>query len=221
METKAVVLLSGGLDSTVNLYSAFKEWGDVLALSFHYGQKAFPQELKAATYFCGELGIPHKLMDLREIFSWDQSSLTQLGKDVPTDSVDIESESASKESAAAVWVSNRNGVFLNIAACVAESLKASFIVPGFNKEEAATFPDNSVDFIDATNRALSFSTANRVEVRCFTQKMDKEKIVQEALKLEIPLAKIWPCYHAGESRCGRCESCQRFERALKKVGVSL
>lgn len=216
MNVNAVILLSGGLDSTVNLYAANEKWADaVLALTFNYGQKAFEKEKAAALSFCRDLDIPLKVMDLSSIFSFDKSALTTDQKVIPTDTVNIESLEASKESAKNVWVSNRNGVLLNVAACVAESLGAKYIVPGFNKEEAATFPDNSVEYIEKMNECLKFSTSNAVEVFCFTQDMDKTEIMKKAFALNVPTDRIWPCYYAGENRCGHCESCKRFDRALK------
>ena len=131
--------------------------------------------------------------------------------------MNIESDEASKESAEKVWVANRNGVFLNIAACFAESLKAQYIIPGFNKEEAETFPDNSVEYIEQVNKSFQYSTSNGVEVFCFTQSMNKSEIMAQALKWEIPVDQIWSCYHAESTVCGECESCQRFDRAYKAV----
>lgn len=213
MNYQAVVLLSGGLDSTLNLYWAQKEWGQVMALSFNYGQKAFVKELEAAQFFCEQLNITHQVLDISNIFAFDQSALTTDQKNIPTDDVNIESEEASIQSAEKVWVSNRNGVFLNIAACFAESLKAQYIVPGFNREEAQTFPDNSVEYIEKVNESFKYSTSNQVEVFCFTQSMDKREMMEKAFEWKIPVDKIWSCYHAGEKVCGECESCKRFDRA--------
>ena len=106
-----------------------------------------------------------------------------------------------------------NGLFLNIAACIAEQLEADFIIPGFNKEEAETFPDNSQAFIEAMNASLHFSTLNRVKVFCFTTELLKKDIMKKAIELDIDPQHLWPCYHAGETPCGECESCQRFKRA--------
>ena len=220
MKIDAIVLLSGGLDSTVNLYAANSKWEDgVLALTFNYGQKAFVKEREAALYFCNDLSVPLKVIDLSPIFAFDKSALTTDLKSIPTDAVNIESLEISKETAKNVWVSNRNGVLLNVAACVAESMGAKFIVPGFNKEEAATFPDNSVEYISTINESFRYSTSNQVEVFCFTQDLDKIEIMKKAFELKVPTDKIWPCYYAGETRCGHCESCKRFDRALKGVRV--
>lgn len=214
MEIKAVVLLSGGLDSVFNLYEANRRWpGQVLALNINYGQRAYESEKRAAQYFADDLKLPVQVLDLSSVFSFDKSSLTSDEKEVPTDSVDIASAEASQESAKKVWVSNRNGVLLNVAACLAESLGASIVIPGFNAEEAATFPDNSVEYIEKMNASLKMSTSNAVQIQCFSQEMDKAEIVSACLQLGVDLDSIWSCYFPGEKPCGKCESCQRLKRA--------
>ena len=217
MSIKALVLLSGGLDSVYNLYAANKKWpGQVSAVFFNYGQKALDNELKAASLFTQNLNIPMQVIDLTGVFSGDPSSLTSESL-IPTTEVDIESPSASVASAQSVWVANRNGVFLNVAACLAEKMGISWIVPGFNREEAETFPDNSEDYIEKINSTLLLSTANGVQVFCFSQKLDKSQIIVQAKALGVTLEKIWSCYHSGGVQCGRCESCQRFNRAMKNM----
>lgn len=218
MSVQSIVLLSGGLDSVYNLYRACEEWPQqVHALSFNYGQRAWPAEKKAAVLFCQRLGIPHHEIDLTAIFANDSSSLTSEKKQVPTTEVDIHSLDQSHKTAEKVWVSNRNGVLLNVAAAWAESLGAQWIVPGFNAEEAATFPDNSVDFIEQMNQCLKFSTANGVQVRCFSQDMHKSEIAQSLVEKGAAMGDIWSCYFDGETPCGACESCQRFQRALRST----
>ena len=125
----------------------------------------------------------------------------------------------SKETAKSVWVPNRNGIFLNVAAGYAESLGADWIVPGFNKEEAATFPDNSAGSLEATTQALSYSTANKVQIKCFTTDKNKTEIVQMGQALKVDWTLMWPCYFSGEKWCGQCESCQRSKRALMASGI--
>jgi 7-cyano-7-deazaguanine synthase len=119
-----------------------------------------------------------------------------------------------RETAAAVWVPNRNGLFIAIAAARAESLGIRGLVVGFNREEAATFPDNSRDYLEKQNRALGLSTANHVEVFAPTIELTKSQIVVEAMGLGVPLSEIWSCYWGGTVPCGACESCQRLQRAL-------
>lgn len=216
MKTHAIVLLSGGLDSVYNLYAAHQKWGDqVSALLFNYGQRAWKSEKRAAQYFLDDLKLSSQVIDISNLFSFDKSSLTSNEKSVPTDEVNINSMEASKQSAEKVWVSNRNGVFLNVGACLAESLGAQYIIPGFNAEEAATFPDNSVEYIEKMNSCFKMSTSNGVQIQCFSQSMNKKEIVKESRLLGVSLQKIWSCYHGGEEICGRCESCQRFLRAVE------
>ena len=87
------------------------------------------------------------------------------------------------------------------------------MIPGFNKEEAATFPDNSQDFLDAMSESLGFSTANQVKAKCYTTGLLKPQIYRRALDLNVKTQFIWPCYESGEEHCKQCESCQRFYRA--------
>lgn len=214
MKTQALVLLSGGLDSVYNLYRAQKIWpGAVSTLFFHYGQKASVREQEASRYYAQMFKAPWRELDLEALFAGGRSALTSDQQGVPTSEVNIQSHGASLKTAAQVWVPNRNGVFLNVAAAVAETQEIPWIVPGFNREEASTFPDNSVEFIEATNHALQLSTLGRVQIQCFSQDLDKIAMVKELLDGEILLDRIWSCYLAQEKACGQCESCQRLARA--------
>lgn len=217
MKAKAIVLLSGGLDSTVNLYEAHQKFDVVQVLTIDYGQRALKKELEAAKYFSDQLGLKWQALDFKWLSQVSNSALTTTA-DIPQGkTVDIESHATSVETAKAVWVPNRNGLFLNIAAVYADVLEAEYIIPGFNKEEAATFPDNSKDFMVAMTHSLSFSTRNQAQVYCFTVDMDKTEIVKRAKELKVPIEKLWPCYHNFDQMCGQCESCLRFERALKNA----
>src|SRR5690606_31317486 len=128
-----------------------------------------------------------------------------------------------QETAKAVWVPNRNGVLINIAAAYVERFRARRVVVGFNREEATTLPDNSEAFLEQATRSLSFSTLNGVEVFCYTTRMNKVEICERLKKLEkrFPHELVWSCYHSGSEPCGRCESCGRHARALDEAGVRL
>lgn len=220
MIEKAVVLLSAGLDSSVNFLAALREHEVALALTFNYGQKAAAKEIEKSKRLAKLKGIPHKVVDLPWLKDLGSSGLTNDKGVIPMGrQVSIDNMKVSGVSAKAVWIPNRNGVFLNIAASFAESLKAKYIIPGFNVEEAATFPDNSFDFIRATRKSLSFSTANQVEVKCYTINMTKPDIAKLGMDLQLPFADIWPCYQNLDQWCGQCESCQRAKRAFKMARV--
>jgi len=214
MRQRSVVLLSSGLDSTVNLFEARAVSDVVLALTFDYGQRAARREAERAAEISRIAGVSHRVLSLPWFADFTRTSLVDHSADIPTrDEVSIDDFKASTQTAKAVWVPNRNGIFLNIAAAFAEGLGASWIVPGFNAEEAVTFPDNSEAYLQAATRSLSFSTSNRVEVKCFTTSLDKTAIARRGRELGAPLNLVWPCYFGGEAPCGQCESCQRFRRA--------
>jgi len=212
----SIVLLSGGLDSTVSLGQALREGEVGLCLTFDYGQRARIREINSAAEIAGHYKLKHKVIPLPFLKEITATSLVNQEEEVPEPvEGDFASPERMAEAARAVWVPNRNGVFISIAACFAESLGCGRIVTGFNAEEAATFPDNSREFLLAANQALSFSTLNKVRVLSYTQMLDKVDIVRLGRRLGSPLQFIWPCYYGGDEICGRCESCRRYLRALK------
>lgn len=217
--SSAVVLLSSGLDSTVNLYAALNKNIDVkLALTIDYGQRAAAKEISQARLIAAQTNVPHQVVEISWLKNITKTALVNRGMAVPTGTdVSIDDFTVSTESAKAVWVPNRNGIFLNIAAAFAETLKAEQIIPGFNLEEATTFPDNSADFLNATDKALSFSTATKVITKCFTTSLNKNQIVKLGKTLNVPFDLIWPCYFGEEKICGTCESCQRYRRAIAEA----
>ncbi len=217
---KSVVLLSGGLDSTVNLYEALNQTEILLVLTVDYGQRAAKKEIQTAKKLTKLNGLPHRILDLKWIRDLGKSSLTNYSQSVPTGaSVQINNLKRSESTAKSVWVPNRNGIFLNAAAAFAESLGADLVIPGFNLEEATTFPDNSEGFLRALSRSFKFSTASGVCAVCFTTKLNKSQIVKRGIELQVPFEKIWPCYFAGSIWCGKCESCLRSLRAFETNGL--
>lgn len=214
-DLKSVVCLSAGLDSTVNLYAAKKFTNVIHAVTFNYGQKAAKKEIAAAQALCEKLAVPHTVIDLPWFKNFGESSLTSDKQEIPTgDDVEIDNLKKSVQTAKAVWVPNRNGIFLNIAASIAESKNADLVIPGFNLEEASTFPDNSEGFMRALDASFVYSTANKVHVHCYTVTLSKVEIVRAGMSLEVPFDMIWPCYFARDKWCGECESCQRAKRAF-------
>lgn len=221
--SQSVILLSSGLDSTVNFYVALKKTEIKLAITFNYGQQAATKEIERSKELCDLNRIKHVVVELPWLKDLGQSALTKpkttalpLGK-----SVSIDNAQVSEKTAKSVWVPNRNGVFLNIAAAYAESIKANMVIPGFNAEEAVTFPDNSYDYVRAVRKAFVFSTANHVDVQCFTINKTKNEIVKLGHSMEIPFSRMWVCYQNGENWCGQCESCQRAIRAFRANHVDV
>jgi 7-cyano-7-deazaguanine synthase len=217
---RAVALISGGLDSTIATWAANDEHEVVLGLTFDYGQRAAQREIAAAGAVCARLACEHEVVELPWLGRLGKTALTDLTLTLPEPSPELLDDPAgSAETARAVWTPNRNGVFISIAAAYCEGLGCERIVVGFNVEEAATFPDNSREFLDATNRALAFSTRTGVCVVAPTAEMTKVEIVRLGLRLGAPLDLVWACYEGGRGHCLRCESCLRLRRALEAAGV--
>lgn len=203
---KGVAILSGGLDSTVSLAVAVGKMDVVLAVTFDYGQRAAGREREAASRIARHYRVSHVTIELPWLRALTRTALVNRRAKLPVGEM-------SESSAKAVWVPNRNGCFLEIAAAHAESIGAERLVTGFNREEAATFPDNSAAYVRAVNRALAYSTANGVRVVSYTSSLEKPAIVRLGRKLDAPLRHVWPCYEGGRAWCRRCESCLRSLRA--------
>ena len=210
----SVLLLSGGLDSTVNLYQAVSENKNLLLMTFDYGQRAFKNELECSKWHAKNLNLDLKVIEL----NWMKQEFTQsslLEGDFPPLNVDIDNMKDCHESAKKVWVPNRNGIMLNIAASYCDYFNLKEIIVGFNFEEGKTFPDNTIAFLDLLNLSFKYSTLNAPYVFSYTIDMDKTQIVQLGKNLKVPFEKVWPCYFGGEKMCGVCESCLRFMKAMK------
>ena len=217
---KSLVLLSGGLDSSVNLHLAIRKFDVVLALTFDYEQVAAKNEIQVSKRICEKYQIKHEIISLK--FFKDISKSGLHSSQIPVQSeISISDLEQSKKSADQVWVPNRNGVFLNVAAAIAEGLDIRYVIPGFNKEEAQTFPDNSENFLSALNDSFYFSTRGKVKVQCLTTQLTKTEIVAEAKRSDFDFSMIWPCYKNLANWCGECESCLRTKNAFSKNGLDL
>ncbi len=217
---KSVVLLSSGLDSTLNLHLAHRNSEVIKVLTFDYGQRAKDPELKQSAYFCSKLGLDHEVVELPFFKNFTKTSLVNEGARIPkAEDLDIHSHEKSLWSASQVWVPNRNGIFVNIGAAYAEGLGAEQIIVGFNREEAQTFPDNSGEYLQSLSHSFLFSTQNKVKVHSYTLEMDKKEILTQLVGLGVELNQLWPCYYNEEKPCGQCESCLRFKSALESKGI--
>lgn len=204
--------------------AAVLEQTDVkMALIFNYGQRAVEREIQNSIKVCEHFGLDYRVLDITWMQEITNTSLVNTDTDVPKLSMEEISDDADPsitvESANAVWVPNRNGILINIAAAYAESMDCEYVVVGFNKEEAVTFPDNSPEFITAIDDSLSYSTQNDVKVLAPFIGMDKKEIVSRAIELKAPLEYSWSCYHGEDVPCGECESCTRRRRAFEAAGI--
>jgi 7-cyano-7-deazaguanine synthase len=215
---KTIVLLSGGLDSIVNLKIAADGGSVTLAITFDYGQAAFDNEQRAAAAASARCGVPHSTVGLPWYRDVARSALMGDGRasDCPEPLLADRGELLEE-----AWIPNRNGVFVSIAAAYAEGLGVEAVVIGANREEAVVFPDNSVDFLEAANRLFAFSTLTGVRAVSYTAGLDKKEIVERGLAIGAPIELAYSCYRRSPDQrmCGMCQSCARTKGAFRSAGV--
>ncbi len=215
---KAISVLSGGLDCTVAT-SAYANDYDIHAITFNYGQKSFKQELKASKEICKKMNWTHEVIDLPWLSKISTSSLNT-SEDIPEVKEDeLDDLEKSKSSASSVWVPARNMVFTSIATSYAESIGAEIIIVGWDREEAATFPDNSKEFLNAFNELIEIGSPDNIKIEAPAIDLNKEEIVELGVKVGAPMELSYSCYAGREKHCGVCESCMRRKRAFKKLKI--
>ena len=221
LRSSSIILLSGGLDSLAALHWASEASDPMLAITFDYGQRSREREIETAAKICRHYDLKHRVIELPWYSSMAGLSLVDSRQLVPTLAAgDLDNPAVTQKSAKAVWVPNRNGVFIHVAASIAEQMLANWIVVGFNAEEGRTFPDNTEEFRQTVNRSLKFSTAEGVEVVAPMGEKTKTEIVLWAKEKQVPLGNLWSCYRGDDRMCGECESCLRLMRALREGGAT-
>jgi 7-cyano-7-deazaguanine synthase len=215
---KAISVLSGGLDCTVAT-SVFAKDYEIHAITFNYGQKSFKRELEAAEKICNKMNWSHEVIDLPWLSKISTSSLNTT-EDIPEVSFDdLDDLKKSSETASSVWVPARNMVFTSIATSYAEALGAEIIIVGWDAEEAATFPDNSKEFLNTFNELIDVGSPDKIKIEAPAIDLNKEEIVKLGVKFGAPMQLSYSCYKGRDKHCGVCESCMRRKRAFKNTGV--
>lgn len=216
---KAISVLSGGLDCTVATSVYDKEY-EIHAITFNYGQKAFMRELQAAREISEKMNWTHEMIDLPWLAKISTSSLNTSDEIPEVSADDLDDLDKSMETASSVWVPARNMVFTSIAVSYAESIGAEIIIVGWDKEEAATFPDNSKEFLDGFNELIDVGSPEKIRIEAPAIDLDKEEIVDLGVKVGAPMKLSYSCYKGGKKHCGVCESCMRRKRAFKNLGIT-
>ncbi|MBZ9571050.1 7-cyano-7-deazaguanine synthase QueC [Methanobrevibacter sp. TMH8] len=217
---KAISVLSGGLDSTIATAYFSKDY-DIHAITFDYGQKSLKQEINSAKLICDFLGMEHAIIDIKWLANLGNSSLTSDNEIPKVNFEDIDNISVSNDTAKAVWVPGRNIVFTAIATSFAESEGAEIIIVGWDKEEAATFPDNSKEFLDSFNQLIGIGTksSDKIEIKAPLIDLNKKEIVELGKKINAPMNISYSCYTGKNNHCGICESCVRRKRAFIEANI--
>lgn len=219
---KALVLFSGGVDSTTCLGIAVNKYGadEVLALSLYYGQK-HSRELEAARKIAAGYGVKHKELDLALIFAdSDCSLLSGSTEDIPKESY-AEQLKKTDGKPVSTYVPFRNGLFLASAASIALSNCCTEIYYGAHSDDAAgnAYPDCSSDFNDAINRAIYLGSGEELRVVAPFIGMNKAQVIAEGLKLSVPYELTWSCYEGGDKPYGSCGTCRDRIAAFRANGM--
>ncbi|MBT9312607.1 7-cyano-7-deazaguanine synthase QueC [Leptothoe kymatousa] len=212
---KAVVLLSGGLDSATAAAQSIADGYRPIALSFRYGQR-HDRELVAAKVIASHLAIdPHFIVDVN-LAQWGGSSLTDTQQTLPQDGVVT-------DVIPSTYVPGRNTVFISLALSLAEAQGAEAIYLGINAVDYSGYPDCRPEYLEAFQKLASLSSKVGVEGTPIELKaplvMDsKVDIVKRAVALGVPIPETWSCYAGGDRPCGKCDSCRIRDQALVEAG---
>lgn len=219
---KAVVLLSGGIDSTTCLGVAVNKYGkdNVLALSLTYGQK-HEKELNCAKAVAEHYGVKFHSMDLSSVFVFSDCPLLQGREDIEHGSY-AEQIAKNGEGTVATYVPFRNGLMLSTAAAIAVSVDADVIYYGAHADDAAgrAYPDCTPEFEEAMDEAIFEGTGQKVRMEAPLLNMNKAEVVKLGLSLNVPYHLTWSCYEGKEHQCGTCGTCIDRRNAFLANGVS-
>ena len=215
---KALVLLSGGVDSATCLGLAVEKYGatEVSALSVYYGQ-THGKELDAAQKVADFYGVVLKRLDLSVIFEGsDCSLLADSPNDIPLQSY-AEQLSVTGGKPVSTYVPFRNGLFLSAAASVALSLGCEVIYYGAHSDDAAgnAYPDCSEKFNSAMCEAIYIGSGEQLKIFAPFVNLNKSQVVKKGLVLGIPYKSTWSCYSGGAKPCGVCATCRDRAAAFK------
>ncbi len=219
---KALVLFSGGVDSTTCLGMAINKYGkeNVIALSVSYGQK-HSKEIEASNKIAEYYGVEHISLDLAKIFEYsDCSLLTHSDEEIPeADYAEQLKETNGKP--VSTYVPFRNGLFLSTAASIALSKDCEIIYYGAHSDDAAgnAYPDCSSVFNDAMNKAIYEGSGRQVRIEAPFVNMNKAGVVKKGLELGVPYELTWSCYEGKEKPCGVCGTCIDRAKAFEANGV--
>lgn len=219
---KALVLFSGGVDSTTALALAIDKHGkdNVIALSISYGQK-HNKEIEAANQIADYYQVEHLYLDLAKIFQYSNCSLLQhSNNEIPHESY-VEQLSKTEGSPVSTYVPFRNGLFLSSAASIALSKDCSIIYYGAHSDDAAgnAYPDCSDVFNNAMNQAIYEGSGHQLEIKAPFVKMTKADIVKIGLDLKVPYELTWSCYEGHNQPCGTCGTCIDRQNAFLENGI--
>jgi len=208
---KGIILLSGGLDSTVLLYLAKKKGYNLRAIIFDYKQR-HKKEIEFAKKIARLNGIKYYLINLD--LSWTRSSLTQKNIKIPTN------RCLKNKTIPVTYVAGRNIIFLSYAASLADSIGATRVFIGAHTQDYSGYPDCRPEFIKSMQNSCSKGLGSRqIKLAAPLINMDKKAIIRLGLRLGVPFKYTWSCYQGRDYPCGKCDSCRFREKAFGDLGI--
>jgi 7-cyano-7-deazaguanine synthase len=205
---RAIVLLSGGIDSAVCLWLAKEKKWEVHAISFNYHNRQ-KKEIEASQKLAAKAAVKeHRVIDLPFLRESNDHEVkpSNLSGQIPS-----------------AYIPSRNLVFYSIAASWAESLSARYVVGGHNSNDFGSFPDSRPEFFSKLNRLVgigSLSTEkNHLKILTPLSKLDKAGVLKEAIRLDVPLELTWSCYERDDVACGICPACKIRLKAFSNLGL--
>ena len=219
---KALVLFSGGVDSTTCLAMAIDKYGKdkVVALSISYGQKHV-KEIEASDKIAEYYVVEHIFIDLSKIFKYsDCSLLTSSDKEIPKDTYENQLKGTGGLPVS-TYVPFRNGLFLSSAAAIALSKDCDVIYYGAHGDDSAgnAYPDCSEEFNRAMGDAIYIGSGKQLRIYAPFVNKPKSDVVAEGLKLKVPYELTWSCYEGKDKPCGVCGTCIDRRKAFEANGI--
>ncbi len=200
---KALCVMSGGMDSTLSAYMMKNDGYKIVAVHFNYDQRTQTKELECFNNICNDLNVEEKyVLDLDFFKQLGASALTDKSIDVPIGGIE--------EGVPVTYVPFRNGIFLSMAAAIAEKEGAEVISIGVVEEDSSGYPDCRESYIKSMQESINLGTKDEtnIEIKMPLVHLQKSQIVQESLKLNVPLHLTWSCYKNEDKACGVCDSCR-------------
>ena len=213
MTDTVVVIYSGGMDSFTLLHKARAEGLSVHAVSFNYGQRHV-RELDCAREVCKQLGIPHRVVDIRAM------SAVMAGSALTSDDIDVPEGDYQEDSMKSTVVPNRNMILLALATGYAVTVEANAVWFGAHGGDHAIYPDCRPEFVEKMDAVCKVANYQPVAVKAPFMHLTKGDILAAGLQLNLDYSQTWTCYNGRDKSCGRCSSCverlQAFTEHPKK-----
>lgn len=206
----ALLVLSGGMDSTTLLYERKNEIA--LAVSFDYGSNHNGREIPFAKFHCEKLGIEHLTIPLKFMHDYFKSSLLSGADAIPEGNY-------ADENMKSTVVPFRNGIMLSVAAGLAESRGLTKVMMANHFGDHDIYPDCRKEFVDAMSQAMSAGTYANITIDSPYTLISKADIARKGKALGLDYGQTWSCYKGGKAHCGKCATCLERKAALAEAGI--